>query len=124
MEDSAYNKIVKVGLEVKDMEGSLEFYCGKCGMRILERFPQEDGGECVFLDARTVILELMTPPKEGEGRVHHIAIEVDDVPRAKDYFRRLWVPCSMEPVVVEENIHLADVRDPDGMRIRLFRRDK
>ena len=123
MEDSQYNKIVKVAIEVEDMEASLAFYNHKCGMRILERFPQQDGGECVFLDARTIILELMTP-KKGDTPFHHIALEAYDVNSAADHFKRLWAPVTMEPIVVEENIHLADVSDPDGVRIRLFHRDE
>ena len=122
MEVSVYNKIVKVGIEVENMEESLDFYCHKCGMRILERFPQPDGGECVFLDARTIILELMTP-KTGGGNVHHIALEVDDTDTALEHFRRVGVPCTMPHIIVEENIHLADVVDPDGLRVRLFRRE-
>jgi len=123
MEDSVFNKIVKIGIEVEDMEKSLDFYCHKCGMRLMERFPQADGGECVFLDARTVILELMTPKKSG-GHLHHIALYVDDnMDSAVDFFRRMGVPATMEHKVVEGTIHLADVQDPDGMRVRLFHRD-
>ena len=122
METFAYNKIVKVGIEVENMEESIDFYCNKCGMKILERFPQQDGGECVFLDAVTVILELMTP-KTGNGNVHHIALAVDDTDKAVEHFRKAGVPCTMPHKVVEENIHLADVADPDGLRIRLFRRE-
>ena len=124
IEDSVYNKIVKIGIEVDDMEKSLEFYCHKCGMRLLERFPQKDGGECVFLDAKTVILELMTPKTSGE-HLHHIALGVDDdMDGAVNFFRRLGVKTAMDHKVVEGNIHLADINDPDGMRVRLFKRDK
>jgi len=117
-----YNRIVKIGLEVDDMESSLSFYNQKCGMPILDRFPQPDGGECVFLDAGTVILELMTP-KEGDGQLHHIALGVEDVVSASDYFREINVPVTMEPIIVEQNINLADVRDPDDIRVRLFHRE-
>ena len=117
-----YNKIVKIGIEVEDIEKSLDFYVGKLGMALMERFPQEEGGECVFIDAGGVILELMSP-KHGEGHLHHIAVSVDDTDKAVAYFKDKGVPVTMEHTVVEENIHLADIRDPDNMRVRLFRRD-
>ena len=117
-----YNKIVKIGIEVSDIEKSLDFYLGKLGMKLMERFPQKDGGECVFIDAGSVILELMTPKSDG-NHLHHIAISVDNTDKAVEYFKSKGVPVTMEHVVVEDNIHLADVRDPDNMRVRLFRRD-
>ena len=117
-----YHKIVKIGIEVQNMEESLAFYVGKLHMPLLERFPQADGGECVFLDAGSVILELMTP-KTGEAHLHHIAIAVDDTDKAIDYCKSEGIPVTMEHTIVEENIHLADIRDPDGMRVRFFRRD-
>ena len=115
-------RIVKIGIEVEDIEASLAFYHGICNMPILERFPQPDGGECIFLDAGSIILELMSP-KTSEEHLHHIAFGVDDVTEAVRSFREQKVTISMEPVIVEENIHLADIRDADGMRVRLFHRE-
>jgi len=117
-----YNTIVKIGIEVTDMEKSLDFYTGTLGMKLMERFPQKDGGECVFINAGSVILELMTP-KAGKGPLHHIAVGVDDTDKAIGYFKSKGVPVTMEHIVVEDTIHLADVSDPDGIRVRLFKRD-
>ena len=118
-----YNKIRKIGIEVSDIEKSIAFYVGKLGMRVMERFPQENGDEYVFLDAGTVILELM-PPSNGGGALHHIAVGVDDTDEALAYFKGEGVPVTMEHTVVEDTIHLADIRDPDNMRVRLFKRDE
>jgi len=117
-----YNNIRKIGIEVSDIEKSIAFYVGKLGMKIMERFPQANGDEYVFLDAGTVILELM--PQTGGGALHHIAVGVDDTGQALAYFRSEGVPVTMEHTVVENTIHLADINDPDNTRVRLFRRDE
>ena len=118
-----YNQIKKIGIEVSDMQAALDFYAGKLGMKIMERFPQENGDEYVFLDAGTLILELM-PPSGGAGPLHHIAIGVDDTDRALNYFAQQGVLITMGHTVVENAIHLADVSGPDELRVRLFRREE
>jgi catechol 2,3-dioxygenase-like lactoylglutathione lyase family enzyme len=117
-----YNRIVKIGVEVSDLEAALAFYTGTLGMPVLERFPQPNGDEYVFLDAGTVILELM-PPATGGGTLHHLAVEVEDTDKAVAYFKGAGIPVTMEHTVVENTIHLADIRDPDHLRVPLFRRD-
>ena len=101
----------------------MDFYVGKLGMKIIERFPQENGDEYVFLDGGTVILELM-PLSGSVGGLNHIAVGVDDTDRALNYFAQQGVPITMGHTVVENTIHLADVSSPDQLRIRLFRRDE
>jgi lactoylglutathione lyase len=115
-------KIVKIAIMVKKIEKSIDFYVNKIGMKMLERFPQPDGSECVFIDAGSVILELM-PQNVGGEHLHHIALGVEDINSEIDHFMERSVPITMEHVVVEDNIHLADLKDPDGVRIRLFHRD-
>jgi lactoylglutathione lyase len=115
-------KIVKIAIVVKDIKKSIDFYVNKIGLKVMERFPQPDGSECVFIDAESVILELIPQNVEGE-HLHHIALGVEDIDSEIDHFMKIGVPITMEHVIVEDNIHLADLRDPDGVRIRLFHRD-
>lgn len=117
-------KVAKIGIEVKNLEESLVFYQDVLGMAVMERFPRDDGGENVFLDAGGVILELMSSEKPVFGNLHHIAIGTECTEKEAEDFRQKGVRLTMEPVIVEENIHLADMQDPDGIRIRMFHRDK
>lgn len=115
--------VVKIGLRVADLRGALDFYTGLLGMEVLERFPQPDGTENVFLDGGSVILELMPGRRDGEAVLHHIALGAGSTEETAARLEASGAVLEMRPVVVENTIHLADFRDPDGLRIRLFHRD-
>ena len=115
--------VVKIGLRVDDLEKSLAFYETMLGMTVTDRFPQPDGTKNIFLDGGSVILELMSGREPGEPQLHHIALGAESTEAAAAMLEAKGATLTMAPVVVEETIHLADIQDPDGLRIRLFHRD-
>ena len=56
------NRIHKIALVTDDVEGSVEFYTRTLGLEVIERFPNEDDEDFVFLKAGDMILELMPNP--------------------------------------------------------------
>lgn len=60
--------IHKIALVTDDIEGAVRFYTGTLGLTELERFPNEDDEDFVFLKAGDVILELMPRKSIGCGR--------------------------------------------------------
>jgi len=75
--------IHKVAVVSDDIEGAVEFYTKTVGLQVIERFPNEDDEDFVFLKAGDVILELM-PQKTMQADLgfHHISFKVDDVKEA------------------------------------------
>ena len=62
----AINNIHKIALVTDDVEGAVNFYTQTLGLEVMERFPNEDDDDYVFLKAGDVILELM-PQKTTPG---------------------------------------------------------
>jgi len=53
------HKIHKIALVTDDIEETVRFYTQTLGLTVMERFPNGDGEDYVFLDAGGIILELM-----------------------------------------------------------------
>lgn len=72
-----------VGIPVKDLEGSIDFYKSILECEFKERF-EFDGLTLVFLEGGGTIIELISKPEYTENRpnpspIDHIAFNVDDI---------------------------------------------
>ncbi|MED3930722.1 VOC family protein [Priestia megaterium] len=108
-------KFEHVGVQVKDIEESIEFYTQKVGLELIETLPHTDPSlKLAFLGLEgNVIVELIqgyNSSLPNEGKVHHFALAVD---RIEDEFERLK---SAGVSFVEENI----VTLPNGARYLFF----
>ncbi|GKV64545.1 MULTISPECIES: methylmalonyl-CoA epimerase [Sporosarcina] len=84
------NKVDHIGIAVKNMEESLEYYIHTLGLEVMAIEEVESQGvKVAFIDAHNVKIELLEPmseaspiakfiEKRGEG-VHHIAFGVSDI---------------------------------------------
>ncbi|NGY84003.1 VOC family protein [Bacillus megaterium] len=108
-------KFEHVGVQVKDIEESIEFYSQKVGLELIEKLPHTDPSlKLDFLGLEgNVIVELIqgyNSSLPNEGKVHHFALAVDGI---EEEFERLK---SAGVSFVEENI----VTLPNGARYLFF----
>ncbi|KRD95402.1 glyoxalase [Bacillus sp. Root239] len=108
-------KFEHVGVQVKDIEESIEFYTQKVGLELIETLPHTDPSlKLAFLGLEgNVIVELIqgyNSSLPNEGKVHHFALAVDGI---EQEFERLK---SAGVSFVEENI----VTLPNGARYLFF----
>ncbi len=108
-------KFEHVGVQVKDIEESIEFYTQKVGLELIETLPHTDPSlKLAFLGLEgNVIVELIqgyNSSLPNEGKVHHFAPAVDGI---EEEFERLK---SVGVSFVEENI----VTLPNGARYLFF----
>ncbi|MBU3572051.1 MULTISPECIES: VOC family protein [Priestia] len=108
-------KFEHVGVQVKDIEESIEFYTQKVGLELIETLPHTDPSlKLAFLGLEgNVIVELIqgyNSSLPNEGKVHHFALAVDGI---EEEFERLK---SAGISFVEENI----VTLPNGARYLFF----
>ncbi|KJL05313.1 MULTISPECIES: VOC family protein [Priestia] len=108
-------KFEHVGVQVKNIEESIEFYTQKVGLELIETLPHTDPSlKLAFLGLEgNVIVELIqgyNSSLPNEGKVHHFALAVDGI---EEEFERLK---SAGVSFVEENI----VTLPNGARYLFF----
>lgn len=118
------NKIYKIALVTDDVEGAVAFYTKVLGLDVIERFPNENDEDYVFLKAGDVKLELMPEKTMGapEG-FHHISFEVESVDAAFEELKSSGVKILRDPFDAGVGgIRLAFFEGPNGVRLQLFER--
>ena len=118
------NRIHKIALVTDDVEGDVRFYTETLGLQVMERFPNVDDEDYVFLKAGDIILELM-PKKTMQAPVgfHHISFRVDSVDAAAQDLREEGVQMAKEPFDIGiGGIRLAFFYGPDQVPLQLFER--
>ena len=118
-----------VGIRVKDLDRSIDFYEKLLGMRVTDRFKiKQTKGEIANLvsEDKRFILELNYYGKDsphntryvvGEG-LDHLAFEVDDLDRALEEARLAGYRTVLE--VKTKKSRWAYVKDPNGIWIELL----
>ncbi len=118
-----------VGIRVKDLDRSIDFYEKLLGMRVTDRFKiKQTKGEIANLvsEDKRFILELNYYAKDsphntryvvGEG-LDHLAFEVDDLDRALEEARLAGYRTVLE--VKTKKSRWAYVKDPNGIWIELL----
>jgi lactoylglutathione lyase len=118
-----------VGIRVKDLDRSVDFYTKLLGMKVKERLKiNETKGEIVDLvsEDERFTLELNHYKKDsphnttyivGEG-LDHLAFDVDDLDKAIEEMRSEGYPVILE--VKTEKSRWAYVEDPNGIWIELL----
>ena len=121
------NRIHKIGIVTDDVEGAVEFYTRKLGLKVAERFSNEDDEDYVFLDADGIILELMPQKSMGVAPgFHHISFKVDNVAESAQELKDKGVTITREPTEAGggTGINLSFFEGPNQMKLQLFNREK
>jgi len=118
-----------VGIRVKDLDRSVDFYTRLLGMKVKQRVKiKETKGEIVDLvsEDERFTLELNHYEKNsphntayivGEG-LDHLAFDVDDLDKAIEELRIAGYPAILQ--VKTQDTRWAYVEDPDGIWIELL----
>lgn len=123
------HKLEHIGLMVKDVDVSVQFYTELMQMTLVNRVKLPDGVELAFLSfpgANDIQLELIGRGHDGlaeEGIVHHIAFTVSDI--EAEIARLQAANVQMLDVVPREISALHGARiaffvGPDGEHLELF----
>jgi lactoylglutathione lyase len=118
-----------VAFRVKDLDGALDFYCGKLGFR--EAFRLEREGQrspwIVYLQlAPGQFLELFpggegdVPPRGPGAGYNHYCLLVDDLPATLDEFRARGLAIDGEPRQGMDGNWQYWIADPEGNAIELM----
>jgi lactoylglutathione lyase len=120
-------KFTYVGIRVKDLEKSIDFYTRILGMNVKGRSKiEQTRGETVGLESGGFTLELNYYPKEspyyteyavGEG-LDHLAFSVDDLTKALQEAQAAGYRMILE--MKANDSRWAYVQDPNGIWIELF----
>ena len=119
------NNIHKIAVVSDDIEGAVRFYTGALGLKEIERFPNENDEDFVFLKAGNVILELM-PEKTMQADVgfHHISFKVGSVDRGASELKAAGVDIAVAPFdAVGTDIRLSFFNGPNDVLLQLFQRE-
>lgn len=113
-----------VGLAVKDLNKSKEFYCRVLGCVITNEM-QTDQVNITYLKAGQTIIELLeyrhdTVTHRSTGLFDHIAFKVEDMNAAVDHLRQEGVTLLFDqPRVLDNGQSIMFFLGPDGERLEL-----
>lgn len=116
---------------VKDMEKSLEFYCGKLGLQLIYTLNDEEGKPWLnyLRICDGTYLELFF---DGQGEnpatwksrgFQHLCLETEDLFRSVDFLRNKGIVLDDEPKQSADLNWQAWIHDPDGNKIELMQID-
>lgn len=123
-----------VGMTSRNMDRTIDFYCGLLGLTLALRRANERG-EMAFLDTGSGMLEVSCPKAAGifvardvpphEAGVRHLTFAFQSVDAMAEKLAAAGVEIieAPRPAFFTEMIHrVAFVRDPDGLIIELVER--
>lgn len=115
-----------VGIQVKDIEKSIEFYQSVVGLQLIDRFLHTDNKmKLAFLGINdSIIVELIegyNPNLPEEGKVHHVAFKVSGIEGEKERLLELQAEFIYEDITMLPNgAKYLFFRGPDGEWIEYF----
>jgi catechol 2,3-dioxygenase-like lactoylglutathione lyase family enzyme len=124
-----------VGIRVRDLDASIQFYTQVLGLALSERQVVFSGNELVFLkmgDAGFVeLIRLASPPAPaqpvpaGQAGLQHFCLEVESLDEWLQHLAALGVKVDAGPVsfaVPSANCRCLFIHDPDGTPVELIER--
>lgn len=117
-------KLFKVGLVVNDIEKETTYFKNLFGMEETGRLGTPDG-DYVWLKSGETIIELM-PHKQmpdSPAGFHHLCFMTEDPTVAIEDLKAKGATILAEPFNAGFGITLADIEGPEGVLLRLFKKD-
>lgn len=128
-----YHKLEHIGIMVKDMDRSVQFYSEVLGMQLKGRERLGDGAELAFLGypgTDNILLELISRWRDdlpAKGNVDHIAFTVTDIDAEVERLKSLGVEMidnQAKNAPICGGVKIAFFYGPDGERLELFQYEK
>jgi lactoylglutathione lyase len=125
-----FTQLAHVALKVRDLDRSLDFYCGKLGFEEMMRLDKPDGSPGVWLVYLRItddqFLELF-PDGVGDrapGRdavaINHICLGVRDLDETIAQLKDKGIPLTVQKKMAADLNWQAWIEDPDGNRLELM----
>ena len=110
-----------VGINARDFQQTLDFYTKVMGFKVAFQFPSNNGGPSItFVQIdRDTFLDIDPPRANVTPGLTHIGVWVDDMNDAIAKIRAAGGTVSEPRPIAYSNEKLADVIDPNGLRIEL-----
>ena len=115
-----------VGIQVRDIEKSIEFYQQVAGLQLIDRFLHTDGNmKLAFLGVEgSIIVELIegyNPDLPAEGKVHHVAWKVSGIEGEEERLKELGAELIYDDITTLPNgAKYLFFKGPDGEWIEYF----
>ena len=120
-----------VAIVVSDMDGSVEFYTGVLGLRLIRDGRSRGGEKKTFLGTESRALIALTEDKTSKradgclpGGVNHIAFSVDDVEKMSVVLKERGVNFIEEKTGEDGKVKAYHFLDPDGLELEICGRTK
>ena len=121
------NGVAHIGIECKDLEESLQFYCGILGFEQITDNARDKGPKAsYFLRHGGVVIELLLRPEPENrcGVINHLSMSVSDVKAAREELKAKGVEFETmdilyDPYLYERGEYYVSFRGPNGERIQL-----
>jgi len=121
-----------INIGVKDIDRSIEFYCGKLGLKMAFQIHNEEGKLMVTYlmlpDGNFVELILMGPAQREKEDAKalsagHICFEVDSMEETLALLKEAGIEIVGGPRIGRDLNHQCFITDPDGNRIEMMQLD-
>lgn len=115
-----FSGIHHVAIRVTDLAISIGFYERHFGFEVVDRASLANGARIAFLalpdgGAQIELIAGLSDHLDGDGLVHHVALQADDVQGAFERLRNAEVPSlDAEVETLESGRQLFSFRGPDG----------
>jgi len=124
----AIRKLEHVGIMVKNLETSIRFYTEVLGLEHLKTMTHTNGvirlGFLAYPQSQDVLIELIegySSELPAEGKVHHIALTVDELDTDVQRIKELGVPLrDSEITTLPDGSRYFFFYGPDGELLELF----
>jgi lactoylglutathione lyase len=118
-------RITHIGITVRDVEKSVEFYTNVMGLEEVRRVTSRQGKTLVFLKGEGDTMIELIPGFEGsagqgetsEGFIRHVAFEVPDIAASGRALNEKGVSLTWGPIEGIGGTKIAFFEDPDGIEL-------
>lgn len=120
--------IAHSGIDVLDLEESLEFYTETLGLQVARRLSPREGATLVFLkgegDGMIELVHGMRGPEvgteSGQTRFSHIGLVVSDMDALAQTLRDKGISFTLGPIETPAGAKMASIKDPNGVEIEFI----
>ena len=119
--------VAHVGLYIKDVERSIQFYQEVLGFEMIRRFTSLEGNLMAFMKSGNLIIELIQHVEwmdRRDGLFDHIAMEVEDIEAVSEKLAAKGIlfedAIYFDKLVTDAGVKYQAFRGPDGEHLEIY----